>query len=158
MRLAKPPRPTIRVTTTQRFTPEPLVKLVSPAPSPPSPTVERTAPPTSTRARLVGVFFGIHTTPTASAPAATGRSIRKVARHDPWSRIAPAIAGATPLATSPAADQMPTARAFLSAGKECPSTERPLGRINASLKPWRNLPTTSGAKLGAKLIAATLKP
>ena len=83
MRPAKPPRPTIRVTSTQRFRPEPLVRLVSPAPSPPSPTVERTAPPTSTRAWLVGESLGIHTAPTASAPAATGRSIRKVVRQDP---------------------------------------------------------------------------
>jgi hypothetical protein len=35
-----------------------LVRLVSPAPSPPSPTVERTAPPTSTRAWLVGGVLG----------------------------------------------------------------------------------------------------
>src|SRR5437762_6111931 len=54
MRPAKPPRPTIRVTSTQRFGPEPLVRLVSPAPSPPSPTVERTAPPTSINPGVAG--------------------------------------------------------------------------------------------------------
>src|SRR5215467_8259495 len=84
MRPAKPPRPAIRVTSTQGFRPEPLVRLVSPAPSPPSPTVARTAPPTSTRAWLVGESLGIHTAPTASAPATTGRSIIKVVRQDPW--------------------------------------------------------------------------
>src|SRR5258705_7034679 len=107
----KPPRPTIRVRSTQRFRPEPLVRLVSPAPSPPNPTVEKTAPPTSTRAWLVGESLGIHTVPTASAPATTGRSIRKGVRQDPGSRVAPAVAGATPLGTAAAADQRPTPRA-----------------------------------------------
>src|SRR5204862_8260652 len=128
------------------------------APSPPSPTVEKTAPPTSTLAWLVGEFLGIHTVPTASAPATTGRSIRKVVRHDPRSRIAPAIAGATPLATAAAADHIPPARAFLSAAAACPGTARPLGRINASPEPCRNRPTVSGATLGATPRAAPPRP
>ena len=40
-----------------------------------------------------------------------------------------------PLATAAAADQMPTARAFLSAGKACPSRERPLGFAQALQEP-----------------------
>ncbi|RZN26988.1 hypothetical protein CWO90_25425 [Bradyrhizobium sp. Leo121] len=61
--------------------------------------------------------MGILRAPTASALAIAGGSIRKIIRQDLSSRIAPAIAGATPLATTAMADQIPTARAFLSAGK-----------------------------------------
>ena len=54
MRQAKPTRPTIKVTSTQGFRPELLVRLVSPAPSPPNPTIEKTAPPMSIRTWLIG--------------------------------------------------------------------------------------------------------
>src|ERR1700733_13468886 len=59
------------------------------------------------------------------ASPARGTCMMKVARHEPWSRISPATAGAIALATAALADQIPTAAGLRSAEDAHPDQEAP---------------------------------
>ena len=91
---------------------------------------------------------------TATAPTATGRLRKKIARHETYSASAPPTTGPIASASADTPAQVPIALPRSSAGNVTVMIERVAGIMNAAPTPWTARNATSQAWPGAKPIAA----
>src|SRR3954452_13840020 len=91
---------------------------------------------------------------TITAPAATGRLRKKIARQETYSVSAPPTAGPSASASADTPAQVPIARPRSCGGKVLEMIERVPGIMNAPPTPWIARPATSQLSEGAKPIAA----
>ena len=89
---------------------------------------------------------------TVTAPAATGRLTRKIARHDTASVSQPPTTGPTASAIEETPAQIPMARARSAGGKALTMIERVPGIMNAAPIPWIERAATSQPSPGARPI------
>src|SRR3954470_19594817 len=91
---------------------------------------------------------------TTTAPIATGRLRKKIARHDTYSVSAPPTAGPIASANADTPAHVPIARPRSCGGKVFEMIERVPGIMNAAPMPWIARPATSRVWLGARPISA----
>ena len=91
---------------------------------------------------------------TATAPAATGRLRKKIARQETYSASAPPTTGPMASASAETPAQVPIALPRSSGGKVTVMIERVAGIMNAAPTPWIARPATSAPWLGARPMAA----
>jgi hypothetical protein len=91
---------------------------------------------------------------TTTAPTATGRFRKKIARHETYSVSAPPTAGPIASASAETPAQVPIARPRSCGGKVFEMIERVAGIMNAPPIPWTARPATSHSCDGARPMAA----
>ena len=91
---------------------------------------------------------------TATAPAATGRLRKKIARQETCSASAPPTTGPIASASADTPAHVPIALPRSSAGNALVMIDRVAGSMNAAPVPWIARPATSQACEGANPIAA----
>src|SRR3954470_2831431 len=91
---------------------------------------------------------------TTTAPIATGRLRKKIARHDTYSVSAPPTAGPIASAKADTPAHVPIARPRSCGGKVFEMIERVPGIMNAAPMPWIARAATSRVWLGARPISA----
>jgi hypothetical protein len=91
---------------------------------------------------------------TATAPMATGRLRKKIARQETYSARAPPTTGPIASASADTPAQVPIALPRSSAGNVTVMIESVAGIMNAAPAPWRARPATSQPSPGARPIAA----
>src|SRR3954471_3971352 len=87
---------------------------------------------------------------TITAPIATGRLRKKIARHETYSVSAPPTAGPSASASADTPAQVPIARPRSAGGKVFEMIERVPGIMNAPPMPWIARPATSHSCVGAR--------
>src|SRR3954453_9460460 len=154
----KPTRPTTAVTSSETIAVEPQPQLL------PSTRASTNAGRPIEMAAMPGKSTRRSTVPskdsraanrvTITAPAATGRLRKKIARHDTYSVSAPPTAGPIASANADTPAHVPIARPRSCGGKVFEMIERVPGIMNAAPMPWIARPATSRVWLGARPISA----